>query len=406
MNQFLPLPFLARAVCALALVALPACNKKANPLSTQMVESQIARCGDASYLDYADGRLRWSYGTGMELRAYLDVFETYGDTSVFNFARRWYDSMVAENGTIREYTPERYGSDKVSPGKSLFYLYDKTGEEKYRKAIELVKSQIDGQPRTRAGAFWFKQVYPHQVWLDGLFLISPFYAEYAARYLEGDARRAAFRDIVNGFTVAHDRCFDPDTRLLRHAWDESGRMFWCDPATSGQSFHSWGRALGMYCLGILDVLDWLPEDFDGRTTLTGYLREICAELPKWADTQAGVWYQVLDQPEREGNYLEASCSAMFVYTFLKGVRMGYLDAGLLPYARERYADFVRTFVTRDEQGRINLGPCCSNCGLGGSSNRMGDFAYYISEPVRANDAKAVAPFIWASLEMERQSRPF
>jgi len=403
MKHYPSTPLILRAVCALALAALAACSQKPGPLSEQMVISQITRCGDATYLNHTDGRLKWSYGTAMELRSYLDVFEAYGDTTIYNFARKWYDNLVAENGTIKDYSPESYASDKVSPGKALFYLYDKTGDEKYRKAIELVKSQIDSQPRTRAGAFWFKQVYPHQVWLDGLYLISPFYVEYAARYLEGEAQLRAYQDIVNGFTVAHDKCMDPATHLLRHAWDESRRMFWCDPGTDGQSFHSWGRAVGMYCMALLDVLDWLPEDFDGRRTLTGYLQEICAELPKWADPEAGVWYQVLDQPARAGNYLEATCSAMFAYTFLKGVRKGYLDAGLLPYARKVYSDLVREFVTTGEKGLINLEKCCSNCGLGGSSNRMGDFTYYISEPVRSNDARGVAPFIWASLEMEKTS---
>ena len=394
-------PLIVRAACILVLAAVTACGKKDVPLSVQMVRSQIARCGDATYLDYTDGRLKWSYSPAMELNAYLDVYETYGDTAIYHFVHKWYDNIVTEDGSIQTYTPDRYSSDKISPGKSLFYFYDKTGDEKYRKAIDLVKSQIDGQPRTRSGAFWFKQVYPNQVWLDGLFLVAPFYVEYASRFLEDDAQLAAYRDIVNGFTVAHDKCRDPRTGLLRHAWDESGKMFWCDPATDGQSFHSWGRALGMYCMAIVDVLDWLPADFDGRQTLTGYLREICDVLPQWADKESGVWYQVLDQPGREGNYLEATCSAMFAYTYLKGVRTGALDARLLPYAKRLYADVVRTFITTDPEGLVSIGSCCSVCGLGGSSNRMGDFAYYISEPVRSNDAKGVAPFIRASLEMEK-----
>ena len=406
MKHYPSTPLLLWAVCVLALTALPACGRKAGPLSGQMVRAQMNRCGDATYLDNAGGRLKWSYGTGMELRSYLDVFEAYGDTAIYNFARKWYDNMVAEDGTIKEYAPERFGSDKVCPGKSLFYFYDKTGEEKYRKAIELVWSQVERQPRTRAGAFWFKQVYPHQVWLDGLYLVYPFYVEYASRYLAGEERLRAYEDIVNGFVVTHDKCLDAATRLPRHAWDESGRMFWCDPATEGQSFHSWGRAVGMYCMALLDVLDWLPEDFNGRQTLVSYLREICDVLPEWADKEAGVWYQVLDQPEREGNYLEANCSAMFAYTFLKGVRMGYLDASLLPYAKQVYADVVREFIVDGGKGQISLEHCTSNCGLGGSSNRMGDFTYYISEPVRANDAKGVAPFIWASLEIEKINNSF
>jgi unsaturated rhamnogalacturonyl hydrolase len=399
LNPSLPLIF--RAACLLALAVFPACSKKAHPLSEQMVHSQISRCGDATYLDYTDGRLKWSYAPGMELRAYLDVFETYGDTAVYNFVHKWYDSIVADDGTIQGYTPDRYSSDKISPAKSLFYFYDETRDEKYRKAIELVKSQIDGQPRTPSGAFWFKEVYPNQIWLDGVYMVYPFYVEYAARFLSGEAQTAAFDDIVHGIVITRDKCLDPETGLLRHACDESGKMFWCDPSTKGQSFHCWGRALGYYCLGILEVLDWLPEHYKSRQSLVDILRGICDILPKWADAESGVWYQVLDQPGREGNYLEATASAMFVYTYLKGIRKGYLDTDLLPYAKNLYQDFVDEFITTDGPGLISIEKCCSVCGLGGSSNRMGDFAYYLSEPVRPNDAKGVAPFIWASLEMER-----
>lgn len=383
-----------------ALAAMQSCTTVEEPMSERMVHSQMSRCPDATWLDYTDGRLKWNYTPGLELRAFLDVYEAYGDRDIYDYVEKWYDAIVDEDGSIQTYSVEKFSTDLICPGKSLFYFYDKTGDEKYRKAIELVKSQIDRQPRTSEGAFWHKLVYPHQVWLDGVYMAEPFYVEYATRYLDGEERTEAYRDIVREFTVAAERTYDPATRLYRHAWDESRSMFWCDPQT-GQSMHCWGRALGWYCMALLDVLDFFPEDFDGRQVLIDRLRMICDELPKWADKQSGVWYQVLDQPGREGNYLESTCSAMFCYTFLKGVRMGYLDPGLLPYARQLYGDVVREFISTDDEGRISIEKCCSVGGLGGSSNRMGDFAYYLSEPVRPNDSKGVGPFIWASLEMEK-----
>ena len=219
--------------------------------------------------------------------------------------------------------------------------------------------------------------------------------------MSGEEQQRAFDDIVNEFVVAAKYTYDPVTKLYRHAWDESHSMFWCDPQT-GQSQHCWGRALGWYCMAILDVLDYLPEGYAGRQTLIEILRGICEELPKWADPQTKMWYQVLDQPGREGNYLESTCCAMFTYTYLKGTRMGYLDESLKPYARELYTNLVKEFISTDDQGRISLEKCCSVGGLGGSSNRMGDFDYYLSEPIRPNDSKGVAPFIWASLEIEMQ----
>lgn len=388
------------AIAALCAATLLSCTTTEDPLSVKMVHSQMARCGEAIYLDYTPGRLKWGYTPGLELRAFTDVYEAYGGQDIYDFVEAWYDAIVNEDGTIQTYSVDKYNMDLICPGKSLFYFYDKTGKEKYRKAIELVRTQIDGQPRTNAGAFWHKKVYPHQVWLDGVYMAEPFYVEYASRFLEGEARLEAYRDILNEFVVAAEKTFDPATKLYRHAWDESCSMFWCDKET-GQSQHCWGRALGWYCMAIVDVLDWLPKDFDGTAKLISILNDICNELPKWADKESGVWYQVLDQPGREGNYLEATCSAMFSFTFFKGIRMGYLDKSLLPYAKKLYGDVVREFISTDRNGLISIEKCCSVGGLGGSNNRLGDFAYYLSEPIRSNDSKGVAPFIWASLEMER-----
>ncbi len=383
-----------------ALAALVSCAEKTTPMSVQMVDSQMSRCPEATYLDYAEGRLKWSYTPGLELKAFTDVYEAYGNQAIYDYVYNWYDQIVNEDGTIKTYSVEKYNVDLICPGRSLFYFYDKTGNEKFRKAIELLKSQLDNHPRTEAGAFWHKLIYPHQVWLDGVYMASPFYAEYAVRYLEGEEQTKVFDEIVTEFVVAAKYTYDPATKLYRHAWDESKSMFWCDPET-GQSQHCWGRGFGWYTIAIVDVLDYLPADYAGREVLINILQKICAELPKWADPETGVWYQVLDQPGREGNYLEATCSAMFTYAYLKAVRLGYIDQSYSEYAVDLYDKLVKTFISTDEQGRISLEQCCSVGGLGGSNNRMGDYAYYLSEPIRPNDSKGVGPFIWASLEIEQ-----
>lgn len=397
-------------IALLALSALVACSgnqskQEAEKLSEKMVYSQMSRCPEATYLDYTDGRLKWNYTPGLELRSFLDVYEAYGDKKIYDYVHDWYDAIIDEDGNILGgYAVDKYSTDLICPGKSLFYFLDQTGEQKYRKAIETLKTQVDGQPRTSEGAFWHKKVYPNQIWLDGVYMAEPFYVEYASRFLSGEEQQKAYEEVVNEFLVAAKWTFDPQTKLYRHAWDESRSMFWCDPI-SGQSQHCWGRALGWYCMAILDVLDYLPEDFAPRQQLIEILRNICAELPKWADPEKGVWYQVLDQPGREGNYLEATCSVMFSYTFLKGVRMGYLPEDLLPYAKKLYEDVCREFISTDETtGNISIEKCCSVGGLGGSSNRMGDFDYYLSEPIRPNDSKGVGPFIWASLEFEKLNK--
>lgn len=204
-------------VISAALCLLSGC-KSETPMSVRMVDSQMHRCPEATYLDYTPGKLKWNYTPGLELRSFLDVYEAYGDEAIYDYVHKWYDSIVNEDGTIQTYSVDKYSTDLICPGKSLFYFYDKTGQEKYRKAIELVKSQIDSHPRTSEGAFWHKKVYPHQIWLDGVYMAEPFYVEYASRYMEGEERLQAYRDIVNEFVVAARHTYDPVTKLYRHAW--------------------------------------------------------------------------------------------------------------------------------------------------------------------------------------------
>ena len=372
------------------------------PYSIRMIRSEMQRNPDATYLDGREGQRKWNYTTGLELKSFLDAAKRYELPEVVEYVRAWADTMATEKGEIYSYKKSNYNVDHICPARIYFDLHDMYGDQdkRYRRVTRKVREQLDSHPRTQSGEFWHKQVYPHQVWLDGVYMASPFYTEYAVRYLEGEEQTKVFDEVVTEFEVAAKYTFDPETRLYRHAWDESKSMFWCDPQT-GQSQHCWGRALGWYVIAAVDVLDYLPEDYAGREQIINILKTVCAELPKWADKESGVWYQVLDQPGREGNYLEATCSAMFSYAYLKAVRLGYIDESYRQYAIDLYQDVVDTFISTDEQGRISLEQCCSVGGLGGSNNRMGDYAYYLSEPVRPNDSKGVGPFIWASLEMEQ-----
>lgn len=386
------------ATILLGIALLASCGKPApEPMSVRMVRSEMARCQDGTYLDFCEGKINWNYTPGLEMKAFLDVYETYGGDDILQYVDDWYGLCIGDDGHVKYYYKGDYTVDKVCPARTLYQLYDDTGKEKYRMAIDSMMTRLLAHPRTSEGAFWHKTVYPYQVWLDGLYMAEPFYTEYTVRYAED--KEAAWADIVNDFVVAARHTYDPATKLYRHAWDETRSMFWCDPET-GQSQHCWGRALGWYCMALVEVLEKMPEGTAGRGQLLEILRGIVDVLPSFADPQTGMWYQVLDCPGREGNYLEATCSAMFSYTLLKGVRLGFLDSSLEDYARKVYDGLVATFITEDENGLLSINQCCSVGGLGGKDNRMGDYAYYLSEPVRSNDPKGVGPFIWASLEME------
>ena len=388
-------------VCLLA-----ACTPKPEePLSLRMVRSEIQRAPDATFLDNQGGKYKWNYTTGLELKAFLDVYEMAGQAgydgeraSILDYVDAWYDAIIDSTGHIDTYKKGAFSSDHICPGRTLFQLYDLTGREKYRAAMDTLYAQVREQPRTFDGGFWHKQVYPGQMWLDGLYMVEPFYTEYTNRFVADSTQRAAnYEDIVHQFTTVYTRTFDPSTGLLRHAWDSTGEMYWADPET-GQSAHCWGRALGWYCMALVDVLEILP-DGAGKDTLVALLKAVYGILPVYADNRTGMRLQVLDSPYREGNYLEATCSAMFTYAWLKGVRLGVL--GGRESALQAYESLLKTFIT-EEDGLLNLTRCCSVAGLGGKDRRKGDFDYYIHEKVVDNDPKGIGPFIWASLEYEGQ----
>ncbi len=353
--------------------ALTACTTAKAPLSLQVVRSEMARNPEASYIDGLEGKLKWNYTTGLELKAMLDA-----SPEALSYVDAWYDAIIDSTGTIYKYKKSNYSLDHVCPGRTLFQLLDLTGKEKYRVAMDTLYSQLQSQPRTPEGGFWHKKIYPNQMWLDGLYMAQPFYAEYTTRYVTDSLQREQnFADIVLQFTTVYNHTYDVTNGLLRHAWDSSHSMFWCNPET-GQSDHAWGRALGWYAMALVDVIEIFP-DGPYKDCLIGILNNVYQVLPLYADKETGMWFQVLDQR-------------------LKGCRLGVLSN--LDGARQSYQALLSTFVT-EEDGLVNLNQCCEVAGLGGKDNRRGDYEYYINERVRANDPKGIGPLIWAALEYEK-----
>ena len=338
-----------KRIALLAALLLAACapktDLKTGPMSVRMVRSEIKRAPEATYLDGQGGNYKWNYTTGLELRSFLAVSRTYDIPEFDAYVRAWYDGVLDEGGEIGgKYDLNKFNLDHICPARTLIGLYQATPDVRYAMAIETARRQLKNQPRTEAGAFWHKQAYPYQVWLDGLYMAEPFYAVYANITHED----AIFDDVVTQFKVAAEKTYDPATGLYRHAWDESKQMFWADPVT-GQSAHCWGRALGWYTMALVEVLPFFPENHPGKAELQGILEGILATLPKYADPETGMWYQVLDCPGREGNYLEATCSAMFTYAYLRSAREGYaVPASVDPKAL--YEALVKKFIREDKDG--------------------------------------------------------
>ena len=367
--------------------------KNQKPWSVRMAESEMVRNPESWQVDFQPS-LKWDYCHGLELGAMMDVYDRYGDAKFYEYALAYADTMVNEDGTIKKYKLTDYSLDRINSGKMLFRIYEQTKNDKYKKALDLLRSQFDGQPRNADGGFWHKKVYPNQMWLDGLYMGTPFLAEYAYRNNEPQA----YQEVINQIKIVARHTYDPANGLFRHACDVSKREKWADKET-GQSQHCWGRALGWYMMAIVDDLDFIPQHEPGSDTVLVILNHIAETLKKYQSPE-GLWYQVMDKSGEPGNYLESSCSAMFVYSLFKAVRKGYIPSSYFAVARKGYEGILNEFIKVDDNGLVSITKACAVAGLGGKNYRMGDYDYYIHEQIRDNDPKAVGPFILASLEWE------
>ena len=351
------------------------------------------RMADSVLRSYPPERWKWHYEHGLVTRAVAAVGEAADEPRFTDFAKGWADHFVDAAGAIRTYRVNEFNLDQVAPGRLLYPLYRRTGDKCYAAALQLLRAQLREQPRTPSRGFWHKQIYPNQMWLDGLYMAGPFYAEYGVTFHEP----GIFDDLVQQFCLVEQHARDPRTGLLYHAWDESKMQQWANPDT-GCSPHFWGRAIGWFGMALVDVLELLPADFERRGDLAAILSRLAAAMVRYQDA-SGLWYQVVDLPERTGNYLETSVTAMMAYSLAKGVRMGWLDAEYLVPARKAFDGLLEHKVRSQEDGTLALEGICSVAGLGGIPYRDGSFAYYIKEPVATNDFKGVGPFLLAALEL-------
>jgi unsaturated rhamnogalacturonyl hydrolase len=392
------LTFKLKAILSLALLAAAAApaaygQAASAPLSERMAATVMTVWKDA--VKEPDRPDKWTYEQGVLLTGMQNVWLNTGDGRYFDYIRRVVDRYVADDGAIKTYKPADHNIDNVQPGRILLLLYKVTGQEKYRKAAASLREQLRTHPRTSEGGFWHKKIYPSQMWLDGLYMGEPFYAEYARTFGE----REAFDDIAKQFVLMETRSRDAKTGLLYHGWDESRRQRWADKAT-GRSPHFWGRAMGWYAMALVDTLEHFPPDHARRGELLAILGRLAAAVEKAQEPKSGLWWQVLDRGGDKGNYLEASASAMFVYSLAKGVKLGYLPESYLKVARKGWAGIRSRFVEEAEGGGVNFKGTVSVAGLGGDPYRDGSYEYYLSEKVVTNDAKGVGAFLMAASEME------
>ena len=340
----------------------------------------------------------WNYVDGCMLSALWRLGEETGDASFFRFAEAYVDPLIASDGTIEGYREDEYNLDNLCEGRVLFPLYEETGKEKYRLAIEQLHGQLLRQMRTPSGNFWHKAIYPNQVWLDGVYMAQVFAAQYERAFGKGD-----YSDILSQLRTVRAHMYDEKKRLYHHGWDESRAVFWADPET-GLSKSFWLRAIGWYAAALAELAVLLPKD-EGGLEAGALLCELCEGILPYRDRESAMYFQVVDQGTREGNYLETSGSALVAYAMAQGAACGALDESWAVRARETYSGIVQRALRFDGDAP-RLGGVCLSAGLGPEGNRRrdGSFAYYISEPVVENDAKGASPLLLLHAALSRLAK--
>ena len=379
---------------ALCMEFVPVVHPQQLPWSQRAANSTISRWPEGRFVAH-DAKWVWNYELGVLLNGMDAVWYDTADGDYYRYAKQAVDQFVGPDGLIATYDPSANSLDNIVLGRQLLLLYRVTRDARYYKAAASLRAQLAGQPRNASGGFWHKQIYPDQMWLDGLYMAEPFYAEYASVFDEPKD----FADITKQFSLIEEHTRSPKTGLLYHAWDESRKQGWADKATgTSQSF--WARGIGWYMMALVDTLPYYPKDDPGRATLLAILNRTAAAVVRVQDKQTGLWYQVLDGPVAPGNYFESSAACMFTYALQKGVRLGYLPSDYSENAARAWQSILSRFVQADASGDVTITGTVKAIGLGGNPYHDGTYAYYVGSPVISNDPKGIGAFLLASTEME------
>ncbi len=355
-------------------------------------DSEMRRFPKAWQLDHGK-HLFFGYAQGVGCCAMLQMWKKTGEERYFNYVKEWADSLINDKGEIHLYKKETYNLDFINPGKVLFDLYKETKDKKYKLAIENLIDQLKKQPRTSDGGYWHKKIYPYQMWLDGLYMASPFMAQYGLEFQHPEW----IDEAVKQFALCHQHTYDAKTGLYYHAWNEDKSQRWANPET-GQSPNFWGRSIGWWFMALVDALDYIPQDHPGYSNMIEWIKGLAETLPKYQDKN-GLWYQVIDQPNRDGNFPEASVTSQCMYAYAKAVNKGYIAPKYREIAEKAFKGICNKLLIPNADGTLTLSRCCQVGGLGGNPYRDGSFEYYIGEKMRDNDAKATGPFIMGCIEL-------
>lgn len=338
----------------------------------------------------------WNYEHGFFLNAMFEVWQRTQNPRYLQYIQDWTDRFLTAEGRIREdkYNVEKYRLDDILPGRLCLFLYAQTGDEKYKVAADQLKDHLLHQPKTSEGGYWHKEVYPNQMWLDGIYMADVFTSQYA-RVMNDPMM---FDEAVHQINVISSHTKDSITGLYYHGWDESHNKVWADSVT-GTSSSFWGRAVGWYFMALMECLDNLPADHPDHAHIAARFTDLAQSLARYQDEQSHLWYQVLDRGHQPDNWIETSCSAMFAYGFAKGYNLGLLDESYRQRAQQAFQAIIADYTYYDAAGRLYLAQTVK-VGTLNLKVSKGDYAYYVHCERRINDYKGLAALLYAALALE------
>ncbi len=373
----------------------------------------------------------WDYVSGLVTKSLLKATVQYPEDmwslTAYEWCRQYADAALNSDGSFKNF--KKGNIDNIASGKVFFELYHrelakgtdegKANAARYKAAADYLYNYLRYeysriQLEEGKDGFFHKDIYPNQMWLDGLYMGAAFYAEYLANFAPDDTE--GWTDIANQFITIHKHTYDADKQLNYHGWSAAptdASSFWAnrDGDFKGCSSEFWGRGMGWFFAALVDVLEVMPPTHADYATLKGILIQVAEGLRRWQDPASGVWYQLLQYDNTfvgecgNSNYLEASASCMFTYSYLKALRLGLIDETFRPVAEKAYAGVLKTFVTENEDKSLSLNFSCKSAGLGPakSPQRDGSASYYLcgsDVTVVSNEGKSIGPFIMAGLEWE------
>lgn len=370
-------------------------NGVVKDISSKVVESTMNTYPNiADFPIYAPNR--WNYEYSFFLAGSYKQGKKKNNQAFIDYPQKWIDSFITEDN-FKEgvYDMSEYKLDDVIPARLAILFHQQTGLSKYKAIADTIALHLKRQPKTSDGGYWHKQIYPNQMWLDGVFMGDVFSMQYAQAYNQPEW----YDEAVHQIKLIYKHTVDSKTGLLYHGWDESKNPVWAHPQ-NGTSPEFWGRAIGWYVMALVECLDYLPESHPGRKEVIKILQDVCSSVKKYQDKKTSLWYQVLDKGDKSGNWIETSCSAMFAYVFAKGNHKGYLNKSYLTSAQQAYEGLLKNYIYIDDKGNLHLDRTVK-VGTLNTKTSKGDFQYYISTECRIDDYKGLAAFLYASIELDR-----